>query len=560
MPRHALPSTALLVILVGLLLSACSGPAAQAPTAAPAPTAAAAQAVAPTAAPTQAAAPTEAPSTAPAPTEAPALVPTQITLPTPQASPNLAGVGDSYFPFEGNPGYDAQHYTVEIGVNPTNIRQISGTTTMEALATSDLSSFNLDFLGFEVSAVTVDGNKATFSRDGQELTITPASPIAAGAPFTVAVSYAGEGLSYVDAAMVLFQPPLVARPLMGGWTEWSDGYVAAFSQPDGGMAWFPSNNTPRDKATYTFRISVDTPKMGLASGMLKEVIPVDTDTNTYVWEMNQPMSTQVASVMVGEFELHESKTPGGIPIRNYFPPGTDPQTIANYEAINEKLDFLANIFGPYPYEAYGHIAIPGWLQYSGYETQSLTTVSAEDTTPAVGVHEMGHQWFGNALTVRDWKDVWLHEGFARYIQLMEAEKLGGVDLYNQYLEAQVNHQREYPRDLPPLLGRPRLPEGQVLPAIDQGVEYAYWSSYTAGALALHGLRMEVGDEIFFEILPTFYQKYKDIPVTTDDFIATAEELAGRDLSSVWDTWLYGTTMPEDFPRLTEPYEYPQRTW
>lgn len=482
----------------------------------------------------------------------PPLIKTPLDLPKPRPQPKssveVAGVGDSYFPYQGNPGYDAQHYTLEINANSAKLRQFSGTTTMEAVSSQDLSLFHLDFIGFEISQVMVDGVKANFERDEQELIITPSKPIQAGAKFKVSVSYAGESIPYLDPSMVVYQ-------LTSGWREWGEGNIAAFSQPDGAMAWFPSNNTPRDKATYTFRITVDAPKMGLASGLLKEVIPVDQDTKTYVWEMRQPMSTQVVSVMIGEFELHESQTPAGVPIRNYFPPGVAPETIASYERTNVMLDFLASVFGPYPYEAYGVVAVPGWLEGSGYETQSLTTVSADDKESAVGVHEMGHQWFGNAITVSDWKDVWLHEGFARYIQLLWAEKTIGVEEYNKKLQQQVDFQYWYAECLPAQLSQPPLPEGHVIPAVNQGVAYAYHTSYTAGALALHALRMEVGDEVFFKILPTFFQRFKDKPVSTADFIATAEELAGRKLTHVWDTWLFGTTIPKDFPRLKKAYTY-----
>ncbi|NTU81606.1 MAG: M1 family metallopeptidase [Chloroflexales bacterium] len=535
MPKHTLQAPALLIILVATLLSACAGPAAQAPTTA-----------APTEAPTTAA-PTEAPTTA-APTEAP------VVIATPKASPAVTGLGDSYFPLQGNPGYDAQHYTLELAVDSATLNQITGTATMEAQAQNDLPSFNMDFLGLEVSSVAVDGNTATFSRDGQELTITPATPIAAGATFKAAVTYAGVPQLYQDPALRLFAPANTEPPRTG-WKERDKGYSAILSQPDGAMTWFPSNNTPRDKATYTFRITVDAPKMALASGILKEVVPVDTDTNTYVWEMNQPMSTQVATVIIGQFELRESNSPAGVRIRNYFPPGLDPQVIASYDRTGEMLDFVATIFGPYPYDAYGVAIVPGWPDGLGYETQSLSTMGPGNTDQLVTVHELGHQWFGNAITVRNWESVWLHEGFARYIELLWLEKTEGVAAYNKLLEQQVLFQNAYGEMLPPLRGEPALPKGQVIPPANQGVEYAYWSSYTGGALTLHALRMEVGDETFFTILKTFFQRYKDVPVVTEDFIATAEEVAGRDLSGVWDTWLYGTSIPADFPQLKEAYQY-----
>lgn len=463
------------------------------------------------------------------------------------------GLGDTYFPLEGNPGYDAQHYTIELAVASDDLHYINGTTTIEALATSDLPSFNLDFLGLTINGITVDGTETSFSRDGQELTITPATPIAEGASFSVSVNYEGRPEPYADPAMTLYHPPLIPLTLRTGWIEWGEGYIGAMSQPDGGMTWFPSNNHPSDKATYTYRITVDAPKMALATGILEEVIPVDDDTNTYVWQMDQPMSTQITSVMIGEFELVESQAPNGVPIRNYFTPGLDQAIIDGYDRTGEMLVFLADVFGPYPFDAYGVVTIPGWVPESGLESQSLTTMSESPTGEDIIVHELGHQWFGDALTVADWGDVWLHEGFARYIEALWFEESQGPAAYNTLIQDQYWYQTEvYPTLVPEELGVPSpVEEGQVLAPVDPPLDWMYFVSYTGGALALHTLRMEVGDDVFFEILPTFFQRFQNVPVTTEDFIATAEEVSGRDLSDWADTWLYSNEIPAEFPLLPE---------
>jgi aminopeptidase N len=472
---------------------------------------------------------------------------TAAPIPTPAAPVAEIGLGDAYFPLEGNPGYDVQHYTIELTVASSDLHAITGTTTIEALATADLSSFNLDFLGLEISAITVDGAAATFSRDGQELTVTPATPIAADATFAVAVSYAGTPATYHDPALAIYE---TAVTLNTGWREWGDGYIAAMSQPDGAMAWFPCNNHPADKATFTFRITIDDPKLALASGILQEVIPVDEDTNTYVWVMDDLMSTQVTTVILGEFELQESVAPNGVPIRNYFPPNFDQTIIDSYANIGDMLVFLEGIFGPYPFDAYGVVAVPGWIPGSGYETQSLTTLSDTPTGEDTVVHELGHQWFSDALTVKEWDSVWLHEGFARYIEPLWAEHQAGPAAYDEMIKDFVRTQLSNGQTLPPTIGQAPLPTGHVFPAVDQGVPYMYFSSYEGGALTLHALRMTVGDETFFTILKTFYARYQNVPVITEDFVATAEEVAGRDLSTVWEPWLYGDIMPTEIPLLS----------
>jgi hypothetical protein len=468
-----------------------------------------------------------------------------------ESEDSAVGLGDAYFPLEGNPGYDTQNYTIDITVDPDDILQISGVTTIDALATSELPNFHLDFLGLEISDITVDGVAATFTRDGQELTVSPATPIADGANFAVVVAYAGKPQPYADPALYFMRPPLLASELNTGWIEWADGYIGAVSQPDGGMVWFPSNNHPSDKATYTYRITVDAPKIALATGILQEVIAADENTNTYVWEMAEPMATQVTGVMIGEFDLVESQSPDGVPIRNYFTPDLDPTIIASYDRTGEMLDFLASLYGEYPYEAYGVVTMPGWPSNSGLETQSLATMGTDPTDEFIMVHELAHQWFGNSLTVGEWGDVWLHEGFARYSEALWMEESQGVDAYNDVIVEQYEDQINYPLYMAQTFGIETVGEGQVIPPVDQPLEWLYWTSYTGGALALHTLRMEVGDEIFFEILPTFYQRYKDVPVTTEDFIATAEEVSGLDLGEWADIWLFSNEIPADFPLLSE---------
>ncbi|NTU83133.1 MAG: M1 family metallopeptidase, partial [Chloroflexales bacterium] len=430
---------------------------------------------------------------------------------------------------------------------------ISGTTTIEALATDALPSFDLDFLGLEVSAVTVDGAAANFSRSGQELKITPASPIAAGATFTVAVTYAGQPQPYHDPALALLQSTT-------GWKEWSPGYFATVGQPDGSMTWFPSNNHPSDKATYTFRITVDDPNVAAANGVLQEVIPVDADTKTYVWEMAQPMVTELTLVAIGPFELHESTAPNGVPIRNYFPQGADQAMIDSFNVTGDMLVFFEQLLGPYPFDVYGAIVVPGFVDTSGLETQTLSAFD-DEAVPVAGetiiAHELFHHWYGNTLTIADWGDLWLHEGFAQYAEALWIEKTQGVEAYNAVIKQHYDEQLTYGQQFGQIEGVTQLKPGEVLPPVDPGVYLLFIPTYPGGSLALHNLRMEVGDEAFFTILRTFYEEHRDKPVVTKDFIATAEQIAGRDLSKVWDTWLYGKTIPADFPRLEKAYAYPQ---
>ncbi|MCB0197336.1 MAG: hypothetical protein KDJ65_35645, partial [Anaerolineae bacterium] len=476
----------------------------------------------------------------------------------PEASIAAEGLGDSYFPLEGNPGYDVQHYTIELTVDPATVA-VDATTTIDALATANLDNFNLDFLGYEISAVTVDGAEAEFSRDGQELTITPSASIAEGAAFSTAVRYAGVAEPYPDPSFIVLGD-LSGQDFSNGLKNWGDGIVSAMSQPDGAMTWFPANNHPTDRATYSYRLTVDAPNVAAANGVLQEVIPVDDDTNTYVFEMNDPMATQVATVLFGQFDRFESVAPNGVPIRNYFPVGTDQAVIDSFDATGEMMTFLSDLLGDYPFDVYGIAFVPGYLGGTAYEAQTLSVFddyegiiegATLNTAPEeVILHELAHQWFGNSVNVADWSDIWLHEGFARYTEALWFEETQGVEAYNAYIESQYETHVSY-GPLYTFLELAALQEGQVHPPTDPTVQLMFLPSYTGGALALHNLRMEVGDEVFFDLLRTYYQRYQGQSVATEEFITTAEEVAGRDLSDWADIWLYSNDIPADFPRLGE---------
>lgn len=472
-----------------------------------------------------------------------------VPTPFPVAPDVTNSLGDPYAPATGNPGYDAQHYTLDIIITSDDLKYIAATATIKAIATADLPTFNLDFLGLYISTITVDGVAADFSRKGQELTITPATWIAAGAYFVVSVTYSGHPEPYTDPQLAIY-----GADFWTGWREWSDGYVAAMSQPSGAMTWFPCNNHPSDKATYTFRVTVDKPKMAICSGILQDVVAVDDKTSTYIWQMNQPMSTQVVTVVIGEYELAEGASPNGVKIRNYFPPGLDPAIKASFssENLGAMIDYLAGLFGPYPYEAYGVVAVPGWWTGSGYETQSITTYAAEPYEGSMVVHELTHQWFGNAVTLKAWEHLWLHEGFATYAQKLWEEHVNGVAAYDQIMRGVIDRHLQNSEKLPPLAGLPPLPRGQVFPTVDPGVPFNFLTSYMGGTLLLHNLRLKVGDETFFAIARTFVERFSQGPATATsaDFIAVAEAVAGRNLCTVWDTWLYGTTMPSQVTLLS----------
>jgi aminopeptidase N len=233
------------------------------------------------------------PATTTAPTTtAGATTSTPVTTTT-TAEAGLAGLGDPYFPTLGNGGYDVEHYLIDLTVDP-EANSIDGLVEISAAATDDLDTLNLDFLGLTVDAVTVDGTPAGFTRQDAELVVDPEPRLPAGEGFVVAVAYHGtpENLR------------TIGFPL--GWVDAGDiTYVIA--EPDAARTWFPANDHPSDKATFTFRITVPEGLTVAANGTLADTVPGE-GTTTFVWEMTRPMATYLATVVIGDLVRLERAT------------------------------------------------------------------------------------------------------------------------------------------------------------------------------------------------------------------------------------------------------------
>lgn len=224
-------------------------------------------------------------------------------------TPGASGIGDPYFPKDGNGGYDVTNYGLELSYDPdTDV--LDGVATIDARATQNLSRFNLDFDGLTISALTVDGQSASFNRSNGELRVTPAAGIPVRTHFQVVVTYSGVPVaqSGIDEG--------------SGWIPTDDG-VLVVGQPHVASTWFPANDHPRDKATFDIAMTVPEGLEAVANGAL-----VSNETNAgetrWVWRAASPMATYLATVNVGEFDLTQyhadAGRPGGVDVVDAIDP------------------------------------------------------------------------------------------------------------------------------------------------------------------------------------------------------------------------------------------------
>jgi aminopeptidase N len=452
-------------------------------------------------------------TTAPAPASTTAPAPTTAPAETVEAENGADGAGDPYFPRLGNGGYDVARYDLAFDVTGV---EIVADVTIDATATSALDTFNLDFAGFTIEAVTVDGEPAAFDLQGSELVVDPTPVIEQGAPFVVEIGYRG-------------RPTPVPSDLLGdlGWQR--VGAVTFVSnEPDGAHTWFPGNDHPSDKAAYRISITVPEGITAIASGVL---VSDESDgiTTTWVWDHPDPIPTYVLALAYGPLTLVESEGPHGIHIRHAFPPALAARATRAFDDTAQLITDLEEIFGPYPFDSYGVLIVPGELGYA-MESQTFVLYPAgildgSEWSRRTMVHELAHHWYGNWVTPAQWSDVWLNEGFATYAEYLWLEHTtSGYDIDG---EMRALAERE-----------------DYGPIADPGAGGMFGPSvYARGALTLHALRRTMGDAGFFRLLRAWPDRFGAANASSDDLADLASEIAGDDLHPFFDEWLSSPAMP-----------------
>lgn len=421
-------------------------------------------------------------------------------------------LGDPYYPDDGNSGYDVRHYDVHLTYDPAHPDHLEGNTTITAHATGDLRRFHLDLTGFDVTSVTVDGTPTgSIAREGaHELVVTPVTPVQADSNFTVRVRYAGD-------------------PVGEGWHRLDDGGADAVGEPHVATSWFPANDHPSDKATMSLTATVPDGWSVVGNGRPGPVTHDGQGRTTYRWREDRPMVTYASTVAIDRFTVHRGHLSDGTPVINAYSPGAliDPDAEAQQ---NEIIEFLASLFGPYPYSSAGAVVMMGRHgNIPAMETQSRPTYDYALFDVAIA-HEMAHQWFGDSVSISDWRDGCVSECFAEYAQWLWYEHQGD-DIDGDYY-------------LPSVDEALRTPEFWDVPLYDPGAGKELDSAlYERGPLMLHALRRTIGDETFFALLKRWQSDHRYGNASLPQFERLAGKMSGTNLTGFFHAWNHSTKAP-----------------
>jgi aminopeptidase N len=450
-----------------------------------------------------------------------------LALPATSSVPldGLSSGGDPYFPLDGNTGYQVLHYAVHDTYRPGTDR-LRGTTVVEATATQDLTRLSLDLV-LRADQVRVDGQQAEFTKPRRhELHVTLPERVADGDSFSVTVRYHGRPGSVGAEGMRPNRDLYFHRP----------GETVAMGEPQNGPWWFAANETPADKATFDITVRVPRGQEVVSGGALVSH-RAGHRWSRWHWRVDQPITTYMAFFAAGQFRLDRGTVDGrpfAYAVSTRLKRDAQRTAMRRLRLTGDLVRWLEGELGTYPFGEIGGVipAVP-----SGYALETATRPvypwfkGKRKVWVPLLVHELAHQWFGDDVALRRWRDVWLNEGFATYVEWWYAAQHGGPGV--------ARHLRKTYRSIPADRKFWTVRVG------DPGPELM-WNNpvYVRGAMTLAALRNRIGSHEFSTVLEQWLARHHRGHGTGAQFRALAEEVSGEDLAGFFEHWLHDTVKPK----------------
>ncbi len=416
---------------------------------------------------------------------------------------------------------DFKHIAAKIAIDESQ-KMVKGSLSVSFQVLQNLDSLYLDGKGMAITAVkegpmevSADGNKIWFH-----------SQFMAGKTYSVSFDY-----QVVPTQAFYFWPVGAHRDYGEIWTQGQGKYTSH---------WLPSIDDTNDKIVFELSIVAPSNKVVIANGKL---ISENLLGNQKVWHyaMENPMSSYLVALAIGDFNSRKEISDSGIPLLNYFRPDDADKVAFTYCNSKAIFDFLETEIGvPYPWQNYKQVPLRDFL-YAGMENTGATFFSRAFMVDSIGhndrnysnvnAHELAHQWFGNLVTAKSGEDHWLQEGFATYYALLAERNLYGEDYFYWQL-LQSAEQLTAMSD-----------EGKGESLLDPRASSLTF--YQKGAWALHILREKIGEESFRAAVKNYLEKYSFKNVSTQEFLAEVRSVSQTDLSEFEKDWLQQTAFQSE---------------
>ncbi|MEZ5417259.1 MAG: M1 family metallopeptidase [Vicinamibacterales bacterium] len=421
---------------------------------------------------------------------------------------------------------DVEHYAFELGLGDADDR-LAGVATIDLRFTGagqttlrfDLVSRDASGTGMVVDGVSAGGTNLAFEHRDQVLTVTLPRPSAEGERLRLRIAYAGVPRSGLK----------IGANRHGDRTFFSDNW------PDKARHWLPTVDHPYDKATSEMIVTAPAYYQVVSNGLLVEETDLPGGQRRTHWRQSVPIATWLYALGVARFAVQHLGTFEGAPIQTWvFAQDRDAGFHDFAVPTRDALAYYADRIGPFSYEKLANVqsnSVSGGMEAASAIFYSDGSVTGDRSVRwrNVVIHEIAHQWFGNAVTEHDWDDVWLSEGFATYFTLLFIEHQYGRDEFLRGLEDSRRRVLEFDRTRPDY----RV----VHDNLGDMSQVTTGQTYQKGAWVLHMLRGMIGDDAFWTGVRSYYQRYRDRNASTADFRAEMERASGRDLRRFFDEWL-----------------------
>jgi aminopeptidase N len=419
-------------------------------------------------------------------------------------------------------GIDVQHYVFRLALSD-GTDQITGKATIQFRVVAggvrelalDLTSVNAG-KGMTVSEVTSPSGPVSFTHTGDRLRITFPTAPAVGALLSVVVAYQG----------------VPGSGLRIGTNKYGERTFFSLNWPDKARQWLPMIDHPYDKASNEFIVTAPAKYRVVANGLLQEEIDLGDGRRETHWKNSVPIASWLDAIGVAQFATRHFGSVRGVPLQDWVYHQDRDNGIATFETpTRQAIEFFTEHIGPYPYEKLANVQAAGLG--GGTEHASVIFYGEASVTPRPATnlvaHEIAHQWFGNAVTERDWDDVWLSEGFATYFTLLFTEHYSGREAFVAGLVRSrgtvfTTEQRSPGKAV---IHNNLADMSQVLNQL----------VYQKGGWVLHMLRGQIGTDNFWAGIRTYYTAYRDKNASTQDLRRIMEEQSGQDLGWFFGQWL-----------------------